>query len=434
MAIERPNYLKQLINQMHSGQIKIITGLRRCGKSFLLFNIFRQYLLNKGCSNDQIIMLALDELANYKYRNPFELDKYLRSKILNAGVKYYLFIDEIQTVQELDNPYLPPGADKITFVDVLLGLMKLDNVDIYVTGSNSKMLSSEVLTQFRGRGHEIRVNPLSFAEFMTNYDGSKEDGWREYFTYGGMPYITNINGHTEKSRYLHELLSNIYLRDILEHNNIRNARGVLDDLLDTIASAVGSLTNSSRIANTFSSTRQLAITPNTITNYLYFFIDAYLLSVAKRYNIKGRKYIGSPFKYYFTDIGLRNARLNFRQTEEKHIMENIIYNELLCLGFDVDVGVVEYNYRNNDGKNMRTNLEIDFVANSGNQRYYIQSALTVADDDKRQQETASLNRINDSFRKIVILKDDVIPWYDEKGILYVGIKQFLLNEQFFGSL
>lgn len=426
--IERKRYLDKLIRKKENGLIKVITGIRRCGKSFLLFNIYHSYLNSIGVKDEQIIELALDDDANIMYRNPLELGKYIRSMIVDTNKKYYVFLDEIQKVATIKNPYLEDSAEKIGFVDVLLGIMKIKNADIYVTGSNSKMLSSDILTEFRGRGDEIRVNPLSFAEFYNAYEGDKREAWREYFTYGGMPLVTAQKTHADKSKYLQDLFDKIYLDDIIARNNINKNKSVLEDALNVVSSSIGSLTSPHNLANTFSSKKNIKIDEETVMKYLDSFIDAFILYKAQRYDVKGRKYIGSPLKYYFSDIGLRNARLNFRQLEENHIMENIIYNELLVREFNVDVGVVEYNYRAEDGKSKRTQLEVDFVANRESQRYYIQSALSVGNEDKRLQEINSLNRIDDSFKKIVVVKDDIIPWHDEKGILYIGVERFLLDE------
>ncbi|HBD05985.1 MAG TPA: ATPase, partial [Firmicutes bacterium] len=359
---------------------------------------------------------------NIEYRNPLKLGKYIREKIKDDKM-YYVFLDEIQKVTEMQNPYIDYAEDKITFVDVLLGLMNIKNVDVYVTGSNSKMLSSDILTEFRGRSDEIRVNPLSFSEFYSFYKGEKQNAWREYYTYGGMPYLMSLSTHEEKSKYLKNLFSKTYISDVLEHHNISDP-SIMDDLLNIISSSIGSLTNPTKLANTFKSVKHMPIASRTISSYLDDLIDSFLIRKAYRYDIKGKKYIDTPIKYYFTDVGLRNARINFRQQEENHIMENIIYNELLLRGFDVDVGVVEYNYKDEEGKSKRTQLEVDFVANKGSLRYYIQSALTVGEEDKRHQETNSLNRIADSFKKIVVVKDNIIPWHDEKGILYIGIEEF----------
>ncbi len=425
--IERKQYLDQLIEKKENGRVKVITGLRRVGKSFLLFEIYHQYLNLIGVPNEQIIELALDDDENAKYRNPIILGEYIRSQIEDKSKKYYVFLDEIQKVKAVKNPYLDDENEKITFVDVVLGLMKKPNADVYITGSNSKMLSSDIMTEFRGRGDEIHVYPLSFQEFYSAYEGNKRQAWQEYYLYGGMPYLLQISGHQAKSKYLTELFNNIYLSDILERHQILN-KAVLDDILDVISSSVGSLTNPSKIAATFKSVKNINIADDTISTYLDYFVDSFLIEKAKRYDIKGRKYIGSPLKYYYTDIGLRNARLNFRQTEENHIMENIIYNELVLRGFSVDVGVVEHNYTDENGKNKKTKLEVDFVANDGGRRYYIQSALTVGEEEKRLQEVRPFSKIHDSFKKIVIVKDNVLPWHDENGILYVGIEQFLMEK------
>ena len=306
--------------------------------------------------------------------------------------------------------------------------MKHDNIDLYVTGSNSKMLSSDILTEFRGRGDEIRVNPLSFAEFYNAFEGDRHDAWQEYYTYGGLPLVLAKKTHEEKARYLQTLFDTIYLSDIMDRNSLVHEKNLLDDILNIISSSIGSLTNANKITNTFKSERQVNISNFTVSKYLDFLIDAFLIYKASRYDVKGRKYIGSPYKYYFSDVGLRNARLNFRQQEENHIMENIIYNELCGRDFNVDVGVVEYCYKDEEKKSKRAHLEIDFVANKGSKKYYVQSALTVADEEKREQEVRSLNRVGDSFKKIVVIKDNVIPWHDDNGILYIGIEQFLLDE------
>lgn len=426
--IERKKYLDQLIEKKENGMVKVITGIRRCGKSYLLFKIYHQYLNSIGIENDRICEIALDDDENIQYRNPLELGKYVRSLIADSEQMHYVFLDEIQLVQKIKNPFINDDGDTISFVDVLLGLMKKPNVDLYVTGSNSKMLSSDILTEFRGRGDEVRVFPLSFSEYYAFYPGDQRDAWQDYFTYGGMPYILNLNGHNSKSRYLQGLYDKIYLDDILNRNKMLNDKSVLDDILDVVSSSIGSLTNPLNIANSLRSVKKLKISDDSVSRYLDFFIDAFLISKSKRYDIKGRRYIGSPLKYYYTDIGLRNVRVNFRQTEENHIMENIIFNELVIRGFSVDVGVVEYNFKNDEGKTQKTNLEIDFVASDGSRRYYIQSALTVGEETKRLQEVRPYSLVSDSFKKIIIVKDNIQPWYDENGILIIGIQQFLLNE------
>jgi len=306
--------------------------------------------------------------------------------------------------------------------------MKIKNVDLYVTGSNSKMLSSDILTEFRDRGDEIRVNPLTFKEFCTAFDGDKRNAWKEYYTYGGMPAVLSRKSHDDKSKYLKDLFAKTYIADVVERYRILNDREILEELLNFISSSIGSLTNPTKLSNTFGSVKNIKISSVTINTYLDYFTDAFIISKSFRYDIKGKKYIDTPLKYYFTDVGLRNARLNFRQQDENHIMENIIYNDLAAKSFDIDVGVVEYNHRNKDGKSQRTQLEVDFVANKGNRRYYIQSALSVSEEEKRRQETNSLHRIADSFKKIIVVKDDIIPWYDEEGVFYIGIEQFLLDD------
>ncbi|MCM1184123.1 MAG: ATP-binding protein [Roseburia sp.] len=428
MVINRDRYLNKLIAKKENGLIKVVTGIRRCGKSFLLFELYHEYLNSIGVSDDCIIELALDEINNARYRNPLELDQYIRGRLTDKKQQYYVFIDEIQKVSEIRNPYVEDADAKLGFVDVLLGLMKIKNADFYVTGSNSRMLSSDILTEFKDRGDEIRVNPLTYSEFFSAFEGEKRYAWREYCTYGGMPLALSKKTHEEKSKYLKDLFAKTYISDVLEHNKIANDQAVLEDLLNTVSSAVGSLTNPTKLSHTFRSMKQASVSPNTIGKYLDCFIDAFIMRKAVRYDIKGKKYLDTPLKYYFTDVGLRNARLNFRQQEENHIMENVIFNELMAREYDVDVGVVEYNYQNADGKKLRTQLEVDFVANKGSKRYYIQSAFSIDDEEKRRQEINSLLRVSDSFKKIVVVRDSIIPWHDENGILYVGIEQFLLEE------
>ena len=427
MRIERKRNLQRLIDSRQDGQIKIITGIRRCGKSYLLGVLYREYLLQDGVQPEQIISLELDNDFNARYRNPLELGKYLREMVSDTTKVYYILLDEIQMVETIRNPYLPIETDsKITFVDVLLGLKNLPNVDVYVTGSNSKMLSSDVATAFRDRGEEIHITPLTYDEFYAAYPMEKRLAWREFITYGGMPMVLQKRNHEEKAKYLQDLFKLTYLRDVIERNRLRADTELLDELLNVVASAVGSLTNPTRLANTFQSVKGLKIKNETISAYLDCFIDAYILAKAYRYDIKGRSYIDTPLKYYFTDIGLRNARLNFRQQEETHIMENILYNELVARGFNIDVGVVEYNYTS-EGRKVRSQLEVDFVVNRAEKRYYIQSALTVADEEKRQQEVNSLNRIDDSYAKIVVVRDNILPWTDECGVHYINIEDFLLQ-------
>ena len=425
--LPRNQYLKKLIELKDNGRVKIITGLRRSGKSVLLLEIYRDYLIGEGIQPEQIISVALDDLSNARYRNPMELDDFFRKKITDDTKKYYLFIDEIQMVSEIQNPYVDDPDAKIGFVDVVIGLMKIRNADVYITGSNSKMLSSDILTQFRDRGDEIRVFPLSFAEFYDAYEGDKREAWQDYYTYGGMPVVLSLDTHEKKSKYLRDLFERTYLKDIIERNKILNNEEVLATLLDVIASGVGALTNPSKLSNTFKSERGVTVAPDTVDRYLGFFIDSYLIQKAVRYDVKGRKYIKTPSKYYYTDPGLRNARLGFRQIEETHLMENVLYNDLIRRGYDVDVGVVEI-ATIEDGKKVRKQLEVDFVVNRGNDRYYIQSALTIADPEKKKQEIASLLRIPDSFKKIVVVRDYLKPYKDENGIQYVGIEHFLRDE------
>ena len=428
MQYARKQYINQLIRKKDNGRIKVITGLRRSGKSYLLFVLYRQYLLDSGIGEDQIVTFALDEIDNARYRNPFELNKAVKERMSDKNKRYYVFIDEIQFVTEVQNQYVDDPNEKITFIDVVLGLMKLPNADIYVTGSNSRMLSTDILTQFRDRGDEIRVNPLSFAEVYEHYEGDKRGAWRDYYTYGGMPLVWTLESHKERSRYLRDLFSQTYIKDVLERHQIKNNVEVLEILLNVLASGIGSLTNPSRLSNTFASERQMKVAPDTIDTYIGYFMNAFLLRKAERYDIKGRKYIKTPVKYYYSDPGLRNARLGFRQLEETHLMENVLFNDLIRRGYDVDVGIVEQNCRDEHGKNIRKQLEVDFVVNNGNERCYIQSALSIAEPDKKEQEIGSLIRIPDSFKKIVVVKDYIKPWQDENGIQYVGIEDFLLDD------
>ena len=426
--IDRKKYLEKLIRKERNGLIKVITGIRRCGKSYLLFEIFYKYLLSEGVKDDHIICLALDETKNIKYRNPLFLDEYIQGKIVDEG-QYYVCLDEIQKVKPIKNPYLDDDEEKITFVDVLLGLMKKSNVDIYVTGSNSKMLSSDILTEFRGRSDEIRVNPLSYSEFYNAYRGDKHKAWSEYVTYGGMPFVMTLQSHEDKKEYLQSLFEKVYIADVLERRKLINDKSILEDLLDMISSAIGSLTNPTKLSNTFETVKHVSVSPKTISRYLDCFESAFMIRKAQRYDIKGKSYIESPLKYYFVDVGLRNARLNFRQQEETHIMENVIYNELCLRGFGVDVGVVEYSTRTKDGKSQRIQREVDFVANKGDSRYYIQSAFAIPDEEKREQETKVFSKIADSFKKIVVVREGIVPWRDDNGVLYIGVEQFLLDEK-----
>ncbi|WP_333615692.1 ATP-binding protein [Bacteroides pyogenes] len=427
MVINREFYLNKLIERRRNGRIKVITGIRRCGKSVLLFELFRNYLKNNGVEDSQVIALKLDTAMNARYRNPLELDKYVREQLKDPDKQYYVLLDEIQEVKAIQNPWLNDADSTIGFVDILLGLVDLKNVDVYVTGSNSKMLSSDIITEFKDRGDEIHINPFTFREFYNAYQGDKHDAWQEYITYGGLPRILSEKTPEDKSKYLQDLIKKTYLTDVIERNNIQNDISTLDDLLNIIASSVGSLTNPAKLERTFSSVKHKNVTDATISSYLSAFEDAFILRKANQFDVKGKKYINTPLKYYFTDIGLRNAQLNFRQQEETHIMENVIYNELYARGFNVDVGVVEYNYKDEEGKSKRTWLEVDFIANKGNARCYIQSAFAIPDEKKRLQETHSLRRINDSYRKIVVIRDAIIPWFDENGIYYIGVEEFVLK-------
>ncbi len=427
--MERSVYLDALKRRKENSLVKVITGIRRCGKSYLLFTLYHQYLNSIGVDDNHIIELALDDDLNAQYRNPLELGKYIRSLIKGKSKMHYVFLDEIQKVAEIKNPYLPDSDETITFVDVLNGLMKLPNIDIYVTGSNSKMLSSDVLTEFRGRGDEIRVHPLSFSEFCNGYKG--ENAWQEYLTFGGMPFLLSLNSPQDKAKYLHDLFDKIYLSDVMTRNKILSEKSVLDDLLDFTASSVGSLVNSTTLSNTFKSVKKTKIDDATVQTYLDYFEEAFMVEKLKRYDIKGKKHIGALYKYFYEDVGLRNARLNFRQQEENHIMENIVFNELKIRGYDVDVGAVEYNSKNSSGQSIRTKLEVDFVANRGNERIYIQVALSVADEEKRLQETNSFSRIKDSFSKLVLVKEPIIPWQDENGVRYMGIQEWLKDSGIF---
>ncbi|MHB1454270.1 MAG: ATP-binding protein [Saccharofermentanales bacterium] len=427
MIIKREKYLNQLIRKKRNGLIKIITGIRRCGKSYLLFELYHAHLNSVGVEDKYIIELSLDDEASAKYRNPIELGNYIRSLINEKDKEYYIILDEIQLVKEIKNPWLDDLNERIGFVDVLLGLMKIKNVDIYVTGSNSKMLSSDIVTQFRDRGDEIRLYPLSYKEYFDAFPGSKENAWKEYYTYGGLPRVLLLSTHKEKSDYLQNLFKNTYMKDVIDRHKIRNDKQILDDLINIISSAVGSLTNPKKLSDTFRSTNKTSINSTTIDIYLEYFEEAFIIDIARRYDIKGKKYIGTPVKYYFTDTGLRNARLNFRQQEENHIMENILFVELKARGYTVDVGVVEFRNLDRNGKDVRTQLEVDFIANDGGKIYYIQSALNIDDEGKRNQEINSLRRIPDSFKKIVVVRDNIMPWHDDNGILYIGINDFLLD-------
>lgn len=420
--IKRDEYLKRIIDRKENGLVKVITGIRRCGKSFLLFNLFYDYLIQSGVKEEQIIRIALDDDTFEKYRDSDELSKYIRGKIVNSDM-YYILIDEVQyaiTKDELKNP------ENIRLYNVLNGLMRLRNVDIYVTGSNSKMLTKDVLTAFRGRGDEIKIYPISFKEFYSLEGGDKSDAYEEYALYGGMPLVLSKKNDVEKMRYLQNLFTEVYFKDIEERYDIEMS-DVLSELTDDLCSSVGSLTNASKIAKTLQSVKNIKVSSTTISRYLNYLIESFLFSNAKRYDVKGKKYFEYPSKYYCTDIGLRNARLNFRQQEETHIMENIIYNELLCREYSVDVGVVEI-VETNAGERTKKQCEIDFVVNKGSKKYYIQSALNVSDASKLETELRPLKNTKDFFKKIIVSKTSMRHWTDDDGILHIGLYEFLLNE------
>lgn len=425
MRIERTKYLQELIDRKHNGMVKVITGIRRCGKSYLLFTLFYDHLMAEGVKKENIITLALDQTENIRYRNPMELDRYIRSLIRDNGEMHYVFLDEIQFVEKVKNPYVENGAE-ITFYDVLNGLMRIRNADIYVTGSNSRMLSTDVLTEFRGRGDEVRVQPLVFSEYMQAYDGDKFDGWLDYYTYGGLPAILERKTDSQKADYLERLFEETYIKDIVERKRVKNPDD-LEDLLNVVSSCIGSLTNPNRLSNTFKTEKGVDLSKTTIEKYLGYFEDAFLIEETKRFDIKGRRYINTPKKYYFTDVGLRNARLHFRQQEENHIMENIIYNELIHRGFRVDIGIVEVCEKQADGTFRQKQLEVDFIANKGSQRYYIQSAFDLPTDEKTRQEIRPYLAIEDSFKKIVVTKNHMKLRRDENGIATMSIYDFLLN-------
>ncbi len=410
MEIKR-DVLRKLIDRQRNGLIKVITGIRRCGKSYLLFELFYKYLKEQGMDDKHIIKIALDDRMNKKYRDPDELCDYVHAQIADDK-PYYILLDEVQFVDE--------------FEDVLNSFLHIKNADTYVTGSNAKFLSKDIITEFRGRGDEIHVSPLSFKEFYSVYDGSKEDAWKQYCLYGGLPKILEYKTDEDKVAYLKNIFEETYLTDIKERHKIRND-AELSELLDILSSSIGSFTNPKKLSNTFKSVKQVSIHPDTLNNYLEYLVDSYLISQSKRYDIKGKKYINTPSKYYFTDMGLRNARLNFRQYEETHIMENVIYNELNIRGFNVDVGVVEYG-KAVDGKSVRLKAEVDFVCNKADKRYYIQSALSIPDREKMLQEQNSLKKIADSFKKIIIVKDTIKTHYNEDGILILNLFDFLLEE------
>ena len=421
-TIQRDEYLKKLIDRRENGLIKVVTGIRRCGKSFLLFRLFYDCLIQSGVPEQQIITIALDDDIFVKYRDPDELSGYIREKIVNNKM-YYILIDEVQysiTKEELKNP------ENIRLYNVLNGLMRLRNVDIYVTGSNSKMLTKDVLTAFRGRGDEVRVYPVSFKEYYAFTGGDKSDAYEEYALYGGMPLVFFKKSDAEKMTYLKNLFTEVYFKDIIERYDI-GLPDVLEELTDDLCSSIGSLTNASKIRNTLQTVKNIQVSGTTIANYLNYLIESFMFSNAKRYDVKGKKYFEYPSKYYCTDIGLRNARLGFRQQEETHIMENIIYNELLCRDYSVDVGVVEI-VESVRGTRTKKQCEIDFVANRGSKKYYIQSAPAIHEPSKLETELRPLKHTHDFFKKIIISKTSMKPWTDDEGILHLGLYEFLLNE------
>lgn len=425
MEIKRDTYLNELIQYMWDGQIKVITGIRRCGKSFLLRRLFKKHLLESGVAEEQIIEIELDLARDIKYRNPLELDGYVRGRVDGKDERFYLFIDEIQMSDEVNNPYNPKGK-KITFYDALNDLRELENIDIYVTGSNSKMLSSDILTEFRGRSDEIRVHPLSFAEFYSAVGGDKEDAFDEYAFYGGMPFVLSRPNDTAKMKYLESLFNEVYIKDIVERMGIKH-ENVLKQVLDLICSSIGSLTNPKKISDTIRSTTNTTVSQNTISSYIGHLEDAFLISESKRFDVKGKAYFDYPYKFYCEDIGLRNARIGFRQQEMTHIMENIIYNELIMRGFSIDIGVVYSREKNSSGNYSKTAREIDFVAVKGNRKVYVQSAFALPDDEKAEQELKPLSLTGDSFPKVIIRKDIRKRWYDDSGVLNIGLIDFLLD-------
>lgn len=411
MEIRRDNYLKQLIERKNNGMVKVVTGIRRCGKSYLLFTLFKRYLLENGVAPDHVIEIALDGIEDEELRDPKVCYEYIRDEMEDDGI-YYLLLDEVQ--------FMP------RFEEVLNSLLRIKNIDIYVTGSNSRFLSSDIVTEFRGRGDEVRIYPLSFAEFYSVYDGDYDDAWDDYMTFGGLPQIAGLQSERRKADYLKNIFVNVYLKDVIERNRIQNEEEI-GILVNVLASSIGSLTNPTKIANTFASERQMQYTNKTISRHIDFLEEAFLISKAARYDIKGRKYIGANQKYYFTDPGLRNARLNFRQQEPTHIMENIVYNELLIRGYNVDVGMMDAYEKNKEGKRVRKQLEVDFVVNQGSQRYYIQVAYDLSSEQKQEQEFHSLRNIPDSFKKIIIVNGSKKPWRNDEGFVIMGMKYFLLN-------
>ena len=413
MEIKRDLYLDRLIRSMHNGMIKVVTGIRRCGKSYLLFNLFSDYLKAQGVDDEHIIKVDLEDRRNKKLRNPDALLEYIDVRIAKDGM-HYVILDEVQWVDE--------------FEDVLNSYLKIPNVDVYVTGSNSKFLSSDVITEFRGRGDEIKVAPLSFCEYFSVYNGSREEAMEDYMTYGGLPKIVTMQTNEEKIKYLQTLFKKTYITDILERYKIKNEEE-LEELINILASSIGGLINPNKLVNTFKSVKNVSISPNTVSFYLEILQEVFMIEKSIRYDIKGKKYIDTPAKYYFADLGLRNARINFRQHEVTHLMENLIYNELRIRELLVDVGVVVVNTKNEDGKSQRKQLEVDFVCNEGSKRCYIQSALRLPNEEKREQELRSLMNISDNFQKFVITEDPIKRYQDENGVIFMNIYEFLLNKE-----
>lgn len=412
MEIKRDHYLNTLISKEHNGLIKVITGMRRCGKSYLLFTLFKEHLLSEGVEADHIIEIAFDAFENKKYRDPDMLYPYLKEQIKDDAM-YYVLLDEVQLLRE--------------FEAILNSLIRMKNVDVYVTGSNARFLSRDVITEFRGRGDEVHMYPLSFAEFISVYQGTKQDGWNEYMLYGGIPLVLEFSTPDQKIAFLKSLFEETYISDIVGRHNIRN-KAELEELLNILSSAIGSLSNPEKLSATFRTVKKKKISNSTIKRYIDYLCDSFLIDSAIRYDVKGKKYIDTPVKYYFTDMGLRNARLNFRQIEETHSMENIIFNELKMRGFNVDVGVIVQYGTNEKGNSIRKQLEIDFVCNQGSKRYYIQSAYAIPDQAKMEQEQRSLMLTGDFFKRIIITKDTPAPYYNESGVLIMSVYDFLLNE------
>lgn len=408
--MERPEYLEKLKRKMHNGMIKVITGLRRCGKSYLLFNLFYQYLLESGVKDNKIIRIQLDDWANREYRDPDKLYTYVKGRISDKS-RYYILLDEVQLIKQ--------------FEDVLNGFLHIKNADIYVTESNAKFLSKDIITEFRGRGDQVHLQPLSFSEFMTSFDGYEHDGWQQYITFGGLPKLLEMKTDQEKSEYLKSIFEETYIKDIVERNNVRNSTE-MEELLDVIASLIGGLTNPKKLSDTFKSVKNVTIHPDTVKSYLDYFEDSFLISKARRYDVRGKRYINTPMKYYFSDCGLRNARLGFRQIEETHLMENVIYNELLRRGYSVDVGCVDDISTDEKGIRTQKQLEIDFVCNLSSKRIYIQSAISLPSLEKLIQEQRSLLKVNDSFQKVIIVKDGISHFNDE-GVLILNLFDFLMK-------